>query len=491
MVKYIKSEKGMALPTVIMVMLISFTLCASVLALADSQTRTEITYESSTKALHAAEAGINYYLWGLNKDEATVELNTVIKYPDINPEYAFILKDKVNDAGLKEITSTGWALHSPDITRSINATLRKKTFTEHVYFTDTEDSNIVWTSGEVCYGPLHTNTSLNISGIPKFFGKVTYVESLNGYQQKDKHNIFIGGEEKIPYMQKDVDNSHLMTRAKTNGYYFEGRTSIMMNPDGTLDIWCVKGTNPNGENPTLVNTTDVLYNCPLPENGVIYVNVHGSGNDTSGTFNENAGNAFVSGKLSGRLTIASNQDIYITDYNPTKKYYNQRGPETNGVTYANIDFQFVPSQNKHDVIGTGDDMLGLVANRDVLLLTRGWFKDGGTKYKYYDWTQGKEVEVINEDEYTGRSAHGDINVHAAVMAMNGSFGNPNYTYSPNTNPQGKVILRGSLIQDKRAAVGQGSTGYKKDYSHDTRMFTTEPPYFPQPVNAGWEITSWE
>lgn len=96
-----------------------------------------------------------------------------------------------------------------------------------------------------------------------------------------------------------------------------------------------------------------------------------------------------------------------------------------------------------------------------------------------------------ETNYTGKSAEGDINVYAAIMAMKGSFHNPYYSSNPDTNPQGKIILRGSLIQDSRGAVGQGSKGYKKDYAHDSRMFVTQPPYFPQPVNAGWEITSWE
>lgn len=487
MFKHRKSEEGMALVTVIMVMLISFTLCASVLVFADSQTKTEISYESSTKALHAAEAGINLYLWGLNKEGASVDLNTVISYPDANPEYAFILKDNINEAGLKEISSTGWAIYSPDITQTINATLRKKSFTEHVYFTNFEDNNIVWKTNEVCYGPLHTNTSLTIDGEPHFYGKVTYVKNLYDNDPNDDPRYF-GGTERIPRIDMDIDTAHLMIEADKDGYYFEGRTSIMMNADGTLDIWCPKGTNPSGKNPSLSNTTDVLYNCPLPNNGVIYVNTYGNESVTTGTFDEKAGNVFVSGVLSGRLTIAAANDVYITDYNPTIKYYKDRGSQTNGVTYANVGFEFVEGENIYNVTGTGDDMLGLVSNNNIALLTKGWFKDLKEE-SYWDWGRWKTRWV--ETNYTGKSAEGDINVHAAVMAMKGSFYNPYYSTNPDTNPQGKIILRGSLIQDRRGAVGQGSRGYKKDYAHDSRMFVTQPPYFPQPVNAGWEITSWE
>ena len=35
------------------------------------------------------------------------------------------------------------------------------------------------------------------------------------------------------------------------------------------------------------------------------------------------------------------------------------------------------------------------------------------------------------------------------------------------------------------AIGSGSTGYYKDYSYDTRLKFSSPPYFPQWNNAIW------
>ena len=95
------SEKGMALPAVIMVMLITFTLSAAVLTMGTSQAKTEITYESNTQALQAAEAGLNMYLWYINKEGSSIELDTVITYPDTNPKYAFVLHEIKHNAQKK------------------------------------------------------------------------------------------------------------------------------------------------------------------------------------------------------------------------------------------------------------------------------------------------------------------------------------------------------------------------------------------------------
>ena len=492
-----KSEKGMALPTVIMVMLISFTLCASVLVLAESQTKTEISYESSTQALHAAEAGINLYLWSLNKEGESVALGSVIEYPDTNPKYGFILNESTNEAGLKVITSKGWALYSPDITQTITATLKKKSFTEHVYFTDFEDTSIVWGNGEVCYGPLHSNTSLKISGSPKFYGRVTYVDSLH---DSDAVNPIYGeGPHKIDKIEFKNSNSELIQHSTDGGYYFYGRTSIKMNSNGTLDIWCPNGLDPKGSNAGLSNSETRVYGCPLPSNGVIYVE-GGDEDSEEQRFARDVGNVFISGKLKGRLTVAAGANIYITDYNPTIENFahvDRRNDKTNGVSYANVGFEFVDAGDRNKYYkqtGDGDDMLGLIANKNVGILTRGWFKcktEAVIVKEYYTYngrTYAYDVtKILSEKTVSGEP----INVHAAVMAIGGKFFNTHHETSPLESSPPNIILRGSLIQKHRGAVGiVGGAGYSKNYAHDTRMAVEQPPYFLEPANAGWEVISW-
>ena len=459
------SEKGMALPAVIMVMLITFTLSAAVLTMGTSQAKTEITYESNTQALQAAEAGLNMYLWYINKEGSSIELDTVITYPDTNPKYAFVLHEIEATNAQKKVTSTGWSINNPDIKKTVSAVFKRKTFTEYVYFTHEEPSPIWWMTGEKCYGPLRTNSKLYIQGRPIFYGEVYYADRIEpgtGYNPDFRKGAFHVEELALP-----TSNTTLAQLAKDDGLHFEGRTSIMMNNNGTLSIW-----NPGDgkkENPVKV--------YDMPKNGVIYVdNIEGA--DSNNIFDKKVGNVFISGNLKGRLTVAAANNIYITDYNPTIEKFNQTRKEgqTNGVNYVSTSFY----KQEDGFIAIGNDMLGLIANNDVILHTEGWFDD----------TKNKASKV----------ADGDINVYAAVMAIEGSFKNINYDKYPTNSEKATVTLRGALIQKRRGEVGQTktyifgikeSTGYKKDYAHDTRMLSEQPPYFLEPASSGWEISAWQ
>ena len=77
-------------------------------------------------------------------------------------------------------------------------------------------------------------------------------------------------------------------------------------------------------------------------------------------------------------------------------------------------------------IAIGNDMLGLIANNDVILHTEGWFDD----------TKNKASKV----------ADGDINVYAAVMAIEGSFKNINYDKYPTNSEKATVTLRELLFK---------------------------------------------
>lgn len=469
MKKLIHSQKGIVLPSVIMVMLVSLSMVGIVLTFTLSQTDTEITYENNTKALHAAEAGIHKYLWYLNKEGATITLDTVVSFPEVEPKYAYILHENVSESGMKVVTSTGWAINDPNITKEIKVTFKKRTFTQHVYFSENDPADIWWMTGEKCYGPYRTNTSIYINGSPEFYGMVYYVNQIICKNGELDTPYFYAGTKRESAMEFPASNSELKNYAETGGYYYEGRTSIRLNSNGTITVW-----NP---------VSDIFETRPLPSNGVIYVNEKSGG--SSNRFDEKAGNVFVSGTLKGRLTIGASNNIYITDFDPTRENLSS-ATETNGVTYATTDFSFNNANKEFDVTGTGEDMLGLIANNNVVILTQGWFNNNDVN-----------------------SANGDIKVYAAVFAINGSFMNSDYDKWPKTEDsdnQAKIILRGSIAQQTRGKVGMYTIerrgwgwnqynvdvfyGYSKDYAHDTRMLTECPPYFLESSSAGWEITNW-
>lgn len=249
----------------------------------------------------------------------------------------------------------------------------------------------------------------------------------------------------------------------------------MLNKGGTITV-----RNPN------INRGKALENLPLPSNGVIYVD--GAVVSHRDKFNKNSGNAFVSGILSGQLTIASSNDIYITGKDPTKwsstwilcpVYYFALDDSFGrwlgtggGIKYANT--EFIPiKDSRNNIVGyhaEGDDMLGLVANNNIWLLTDGWFVEGGGSNSF------------------SISYPSNLTINGALMAINGEFG---HYHSIELNIfANKLIIRGALIQKEAGKVGTLITGYDKDYAHDDRMLYEAPPHFPSPEESGWEILEW-
>ena len=452
------SNKGSALPAVLLVMVIVMTLATVVVKLVTQQTKEEIYYETDAGALQAAESGLNKYLWHLNKEGSSIDMNTVITYPEDNPIAAYRLVSITDGESIKTVQSTGWLLSDSTVTRTIEVTYQKRSFTQYIYFSDEDPDGIWWTTYDNCYGPYHTNTKLSSKGHPNFWGKVTTVDGFEYYSNpsSDAPNFHMGYQQLASKIDMPTNNSKLMSYGMSSeGYYYEGRTSILLNTNGTITVW-----NPN--------YTPAIKTLPLPDNGVIYVNEK-SGTNYSDKFDKDNGNVFISGVLDGRLTVAAKHDIYITGYDPTVSNLNSASV-TNGITYKDTMFSLNTSSGVLTVNETGGsdegDMLGLIADYNVAVLTQGWFtgsSDANSSRQYF-------------------------NIYAAIMAINGKFINSVFmnsspsVASPNT--PGILTVRGAIIQNIRGAVGYfnsssgvTSSGYTKNYAHDIRMSYDSPPHF--------------
>ena len=473
MKRYIRlSDRGAALPAVLLAMLIIMTFSAGVVTLASQQTKEEIYYENDTGAYHAAEAGLHKYLWHLNKESSTLDMDTVILYPEDNPTAAFQLTGVTDGTNSKTVKATGWMLNDPTVMETIEATFQKRSFTQYIYFSDEDPDGIYWTTYDNCFGPYHTNTKLSSKGHPNFWGKVTTFQGMAYYTNAASDTpVFHAGYEKLSAkIQMPANNSELMSYGTAaDGYYYEGRTSILLNANGTITIW-----NPN-HSPTVQTRA-------LPANGVIYVNER-SGTNYSDKFDPDNGNVFIAGVLDGRITVAAKHDIYVTGYDPTVS--NLSSAEiTNGIAYKDTTFSLNASTGVLTVNETGGDaeadMLGLIADYNVVVLTQGWFTGSASS----------------------NSSRTGFNISAAMMAINGSFINSVFmngaspgTASP-TSP-GTLTVRGAIIQNKRGSIGYfnsnsgvTTSGYNKNYAHDTRMSYDAPPHFLKPEGSGWEITQW-
>ena len=466
------SEKGVLLPWVLILLGILSIIVVVTLTLVTNQFVMGSRFSSSVKAFHYAEAGIHHYLAYINSEDSSSQgpplLNEDIAYEDGYYRLEVINDDKSNEVTIR---STGWPkdpVNEKSDLRTVDVVLKKRSFTEHVYFSDNDGDDIWWTDGEKCFGPYHTNTTLRVKGRPVFYGPVSYVKNIV-YHSSGSNPDFRKGASRVAPINFPTTNTKLKILAQSDGYLFEGRTSIMLNADGTITV---RNQNINNWAPKKM---------ALPNNGVIYVN--GTTSSYDKRFNAGSGNAFVSGTLKGRLTIAASNDIYITGKDPTKwipdKEKNQQGyfdsnqvTPTGGIKLAATTFS--PVYERNELTGykaVGNDILGLVANNYIRILTRGWFKESGSE----------NTGILSYPQ--------NLTIHAALFAINGSFENKDYQYYPPSS--GKLTLRGALIQKTRGPVGLTSgKGYIKDYAHDNRMLYDAPPHFLEPEKSGWEVFEW-
>ena len=241
------------------------------------------------------------------------------------------------------------------------------------------------------------------------------------------------------------------------------------------------------------------------------------------------GNIFVSGNLSGRLTIASANDIYITGHDPTDwrhpyhiDNFNKDNPP--GISYATTSYDNQNFSNdqwlRTDV--TGDDMLGLIAGRNVHTIHWNWpsqisYKDAIGKDKFgYNWGERTLLMSDLNNLFTKDTAPENITIHAAVFAVTGSFGfETNFVGLENMGSTIEGFFSGFGLDDKGTMTVFGSVGqnirehttkpprfdslfsfdwvkgYSTEYTHDPRMINNMPPHFISPANSGWYSNHWE
>ena len=447
-------ERGIVLPIVVVFIAVIILLGATSAFMMESQTQMGARFATGVDALHYAEAGANKYLWHLNEDTVdSAPLDTTVAFD----EGYYRLRELDASDSLVTVRSTGWLAADPSSRRTIDVTMRKRQFNQYVYLSNNDGDNIWWIKDDKCYGPYHTNGTLRVQ-YPVFYGRASYSTGIEYHDDvidpsdpAYQSQTFRQGRRSVTPLTFPASNQQLRSFAQNDGHYYTGRTSIFLHDDGIMI------RNQDGERKGPLN---------IPRNGVIYVDVGAKG--ATGKFNTDSGNAFVSGTLNGKLTIAAANDIYITGWDPTKYNFDE-ADETNGISYGNTTFPDITEGGEKIGVGAeGDDMLGLVANNNVWILGRGWFDNSS-------WPRD--------------SAPTDITIHAALFAINGSFGYERYR----DYKKGVINHVGAIVQSERGAVGtfgREKTGYEKNYAHDPRMDYNTPPHFLEPATAGWDVLRW-
>lgn len=297
-----------------------------------------------------------------------------------------------------------------------------------------------------------------------------------------------------PVISMPPTNSQLKKEVRTDipidvprpGCLYTGPTSIVFTSDGKMTVrspW-TKKTQVSGPSPT-TGTTPAACGTPgtssgqlgsaagqtiaVPDNNVVYVQnvptvttdpnysattpagltVSTGANGSNGigfpmtnettpqyattslpAYGYKNGDAFVKGTLNGKVTIATENYVYVTG-----------------------DLVYADKQR---------DLLGLVGNNAVWV----WNPVNGAN------------KLLND---SNRS------INAAILSVSHTFLVQNFN---NGGERGTLTVYGAIAQKFRGVVHSGNNGYIKAYNYDERFRYTAPPKFLSPVTTTYGVNVW-
>ncbi len=314
---------------------------------------------------------------------------------------------------------------------------------------------IVFTTGDSIEGPMHTDDSVDLCGKASF-GRSEHtppdVVEINGgvYSTcggSESEATFNTANKKYstgPELLPPESDRSLATYVKEGGYEFTGVTHIELRGSS------MAVTNAKGETETLSWPKNGLIYIKDSEEGCGYKYEPGKSDDAfDKTQSEEqketgCGNVYVKGEYSESLTIGAEENVII-----------------NGSVY--------PTGMEKSLGSTpsGTATLGLIASDYVRI--------------YHPLTASNCSKTTKNE--TGSLSNPWI--YAAILSTSHSFVVDNFNCG---EALGKLHIYGAIAQRFRGIVGTtGGTGYIKDYKYDERLAVDEPPYFLNPINAGWEV----
>ncbi|MBI9115354.1 pilus assembly PilX family protein [Sanguibacter suaedae] len=321
------------------------------------------------------------------------------------------------------------------------------------------------------------------------------------------------------------------------GCHYYGATRIVFNAAGTMTVWSKDsnftgavlsvpgpdGTVPScGSGSALASSSGALVN--VPNDMVIYVAAAPSNVQRRELFGDEIGGPTTSqlplGNFSTDALTPSAGTSYVADLNMTEttRYRGEGNLYVQGTLKGRVTVAAAQS-----IIVTGDvvlaggtngsDMLGLVATNSVEVMhprmaTRTYNREcqatdrrgNCTRWSAYRWFNTNEGEagvnpyagegtwpkrVTDPSTRTTNPSTG-IQIAGSIQTLQHSFFVQRYDVGPN---KGTLLVRGSIAQRWRGAVGTGSstTGYSKLYTYDGRLTYSAPPYFPSWANSEWSL----
>jgi hypothetical protein len=216
------------------------------------------------------------------------------------------------------------------------------------------------------------------------------------------------------------------------------------------------------------------------------------------TFDCGQGNVYVEGTVKGRVTIASEDNVIVTDdllLNSTPAGSSPTGTDIVGLVAANSVVNYHPVQRTSPTAAKGT--LATNSSNSSVACSGTAGSNPTTTAKSTTptpvtctWTQPYTLSggTYANLAFNGLTGSSDERwIYASIQTLQHSFWVQAYNQG---NPLGNLGVRGSIAQRWRGAVGTSNpTGFYKDYSYDARLKFSSPPYFPQWTNATWSAAT--
>lgn len=456
-------QKGTATPALLVIASAFIIIIYGLLFVLSLQFNYSHRQIASDRALHIAEAGIDYYTWHLTQDPDDFQDGTGAPGPyeheyrdpegNVIGSFSLEITPPSDSSQIVNITSTGWTNQYPRVKRKVTARYGQLSLTNYAFL---HNSN-VWFSDDITInGPAFSNGGIRMDGTNTSTvesAKETYICGLDTgcNTPEEKPGVWGKGEDStlwdfpvasIDFSNILVDFNKMKNAAQNDGLYLEpsgvGGYHIVFSDDGTFTVYRVDTVEPI-KGYSLEGGCENLYQRITSEVAIGTYSV----SDYPIIFSEDT--AWIDGTVNGRATVVAVRF-------PVGSY------ETNIWVVDNIKY----------LEKNGDHALGIVAENDIVM----------------------GVEIPEEFEING-----------GLLAQNGKIIRHHYGYfgcrsaTGQDNIKNEFTLYGSLISNLRSywnfssGPGTPASGFVNSYlDYDPDIIDNPPPYFP---SEQYQFISWK
>ena len=325
-----------------------FTLVSTLAGYIFVEKRAQLARENREKALHVAEAGLEYYRWHLAHWPDDLEDGTGNAGPYVHtvpdPEggmlgtFSLAINGSVFCGSVASITivSTGWSADDPNYKRVLDAQYTRPSVAEYSHIVNAN----VWAGGDrVINGPYHSNGGVRMDGthnadVTSSVETWQCTPSFGCNPTTTKNGVFGVGSQpalwnyptpSMNFAGITTDLTKLKAYATTSGRYVAPSGNygykVVFKSDGTIDVRTVTGTTQiwgysteNGwqQERTIIATTGSLTNYTIPAScPVVFVE----------------DNVWLEGVVNGKVTFVAAD---VTQQNVSRSII-----IPNSITYAN------------------------------------------------------------------------------------------------------------------------------------------------------------